>query len=436
MRKQIYQLISLGLLILSTAACTTTTNDETQTEQQIEPTPTISQQATNVPAPTTEETTPITTTFTAVGEPSPGANNIEVDVMTEDNRSDRLRNLTSSWNTNWERHTIPYNEILSGGPPRDGIPSVDNPIFIDYAEAEEWLQDQEPVISLELNGDARAYPIQILTWHEIVNDTVGGIPVTVTFCPLCNSAIVFDRRVDGEVYEFGTSGLLRYSDLIMYDRTTESLWQQFTGEAIVGDMVGKKLIFLPSSLVSFADFRAAYPDGVVMSKDTGYDRRYGQNPYVGYDRIGQNPFLYDGIPDDRLPAMERVITVSFDDFDIAYPLPILMELGVINDTQNGRDLVLFHQEGTSSALDASTIADGRDVGAAAVFDPTLDGRKLTFVKENGQFRDKQTNSRWNIFGLALQGPLTGQQLTPIIHADHFWFSWAAFRPDTIIYELQ
>jgi hypothetical protein len=354
--------------------------------------------------------------------------------MTEDNRDTRLQSLTASWNTNWEIHTVRYEEILSGGPPRDGIPSIDDPNFVSYEAAEEWLEDNEPVISLELNGDARAYPIQILTWHEIVNDTVGDIPVNVTFCPLCNSAIVFDRRVDGEVYEFGTSGLLRHSDLIMYDRTTESLWQQFTGEAIVGEMVGKKLVFLPSSLVSFVDFKAAYPEGVVLSRETGFDRRYGQNPYVGYDQIGQNPFLYLGIPDDRLAAMERVITVSLDNIDIAYPLPILIEAGVINDMQNGRDLVVFHVPGTSSALDASTISGGRDVGATGVFDPNLDGQKLTFVKVDNQIRDQQTNSVWNIFGAAIEGPLAGKQLTPIIHADHFWFSWAAFRPDTIIYQ--
>ena len=430
----------VGLFGLVIAACNPTSGNAPEQESN----PTTADSSNEETAE--EETTPaveapsepVTTangtgTFTEIGERPIGDNDIEVELIPGDDRSNRLQSLTASWNTNWEIHTIRYEEVLSGGPPRDGIPSVDDPQFISQEEAGEWLDDNEPVIALELNGDARAYPIQILTWHEIVNDTVGGIPVNVTFCPLCNSAIVFDRRLDGEVYEFGTSGLLRNSDLIMYDRTSETLWQQFTGEAIVGELVGKQLTFLPSSLVSFADFKAAQPDGVVMSKETGFNRRYGQNPYVGYDQIGQNPFLYQGIPDDRLAAMERVVTVSLDDIDLAYPLPILMEAGVINDTQGGHDLVVFHTEGTSSALDANSISGGRDVGATGVFDPNLDGRKLTFVSINGQIKDEQTNSVWNIFGQAVEGELTGQQLTSIIHADHFWFSWAAFRPDTIIY---
>ena len=182
-------------------------------------------------------------------------------ILTEDDRSSRLQSATRGWNTNWNKHTIDYDELLSGGPPRDGIPSIDEPEFVSPDEAEEWLADNEPVIALEIDGDARAYPLQILTWHEIVNDTVGGVPVAVTFCPLCNSAITFDRRLDGEIYEFGTSGLLRNSDLVMYDRTTESLWQQFTGEAIVGDLVGRAAgvpALVPRQLCRLS---AAFPEG-------------------------------------------------------------------------------------------------------------------------------------------------------------------------------
>ena len=388
-------------------------------------------------APTEEATgTAVPPTEKPTFEPIPTEEESEM----IDNRSDRLRMLTASWNTNWELHTIDYDEILSGGPPRDGIPSVDNPQFISVDDASSWLQDNEPVIALELNGIARAYPIQILTWHEIVNDVIGETAVIVTFCPLCNSAIVFDRQVNGEIFEFGTSGLLRNSDLIMYDRTTESLWQQFTGEAIVGDMVGEYLTFLPSALVSFADFASAYPEGEVLSRETGfgesYAQRYGFNPYVGYDSVGQNPFLFDGELDGRLQAVERVVTVSLDNVDIAYPLRLLSQVSVINDNPGGHDLVVFHTEGTASALNAETIAFGKDVGATGVFDPFVDGEKLTFVKEGEQIIDEQTGSVWNILGQAISGSLEGSQLTPIVHGDHFWFSWAAFKPDTIIYGLQ
>ena len=360
-----------------------------------------------------------------------------VELFTRDDRSDQFKSLTNRWGTDWTRHTIAYDELLSGGPPRDGIPSIDAPQFVTATEAADWLADNEPIIALEIDGDARAYPLQILTWHEIVNDTVGNVPVIVTFCPLCNSAIVFDRRLNGQTYEFGTSGLLRNSDLVMYDRTTEGLWQQFTGEAIVGELAGERLTFLPSQIVSFADFRTAYPNGRILSRETGFSRRYGQNPYVGYDDVAQNvsPFLFTGVIDGRLSAVERVVTVSLAEVavDVAYPLTVLAEAGVINDSQGGRNLVIFHIGGTSSALSAAAIAEGTDIGATGVFDPNLNGQKLTFRQQNGQVVDAETGSQWNILGQAVAGPLAGERLTPIIHGDHFWFSWAAFRPDTIIY---
>ena len=357
------------------------------------------------------------------------------EILTVDDRPDRLRSLTSSWNTNWALHTIDYQEILSGGPPRDGIPSIDSPTFVDQAAAAEWLVDNEPVIALDIEGDARAYPLQVVTWHEIVNDTVGEVPVVVTFCPLCNSALVFDRRFEDQVFEFGVSGLLRNSDLIMYDRTTESLWQQFTGEGIVGDLTGEQLTFLPSSLISYADFRAAYPEGVVLSRDTGFNRSYGRNPYEGYDSIGSTPFLFRGPADGRLEAVERVVTVSLNEagVDVAYPLSILAEAGVINDSQGGQDLVVFHTDGTSSALGAGVIAEAEDVGATGVFDPNLNGQKLTFSKDGERIVDEETASTWNIVGQAVDGPLAGETLNSVVHGDHFWFSWAAFRPDTIIF---
>ncbi|MCI0393891.1 MAG: DUF3179 domain-containing protein [Chloroflexi bacterium] len=404
-------------LLLALAACAPTGGEPAAQATTTRPRPTE--------APAAEAVETAVPTEAAAGE--------DVEMMTEDDRSDMLRALTRSWNTNWNRHTIRYEEILSGGPPRDGIPSIDDPQFISPAAAGEWLAGNEPVVALEIDGDVRAYPLQILTWHEIVNDVVGGVPVIVTFCPLCNSAVAFDRRLEGEAYEFGTSGLLRHSDLIMYDRTTESLWQQFTGEAIAGDLAGKRLTFLPSSLVSFADFKAAYPQGVVLSRETGYDRDYGRNPYAGYDNIDSTPFLFLGVPDDRLPPMARVVTVSFEDVDVAYPLDILAEAGVINDTVAGRELVVFHTAGTSSALDASEIAAGADVGATGVFDPNLDGQTLIFKKVGEAIVDEQTNSTWNILGQAIDGPLEGRALTPIVHGDHFWFSWAAFKPETIIY---
>ncbi len=180
---------------------------------------------------------------------------------------------------------MPYSEILSGGPPKDGIPAIDEPQLTTTDEADTWLEPQEPVILLQVGDDARAYPIQILMWHEIVNDTVGEVPVVVTFCPLCNTGIAFERTFEDHVLDFGTTGRLRYSNMIMYDRQTETWWQQATGEAIVGEFTGRRLTFIPASIISWADFKAAHPEGGVLSRETGYRRDYGRNPYVGYDDV-------------------------------------------------------------------------------------------------------------------------------------------------------
>ena len=347
----------------------------------------------------------------------------------------RIQFSTTGWRTDFSRHTVPYRGIVSGGPPRDGIPSLDDPKFTTFEDADQWLASQEPVIALEVNGDARAYPLQILTWHEIANDVVGGIPVAVTFCPLCNSAIVFDRRLGGVTYEFGTSGNLRNSDLIMYDRQTESWWQQFTGEAIVGTLACKKLTFLPAPLISWSDFKAAHPEGKVLSRDTGFVRSYGFNPYGGYDDVNTSPFFYffQNEVDGRLLPKERVAAVTVGDVDIAFPFSVLEQERVVNYTAGDQELVVFFFPGATSALGSPLFMDGEDVGATGVFDPQLNGRKLTFRVDGESIIANETGSVWNILGRATEGPLQGSELTPIVHSNHFWFAWGAFKPETIIY---
>ena len=243
---------------------------------------------------------------------------------------------------------------------------------------------------------------------------------------------MYRRTVDGTVLDFGTSGNLRFSNLIMYDRQTESWWQEFGGEAIVGDLVGKKLEQLYLSIVSWKDFKEAFPMGKVLSKDTGNPRPYGQNPYVGYD-LG-DPFLFSGSEDSRLQLIERVVAVTIGKDALAVPFRVLEKEGVVHYNLGGRDLVIFLKKGTASSLDARAIAEGRDVGATGVFDPILDGDRLTFVADGGQIVDEQTGSAWNLFGHATSGPLAGEQLTPIPNrGSQFWFSWAVFKPDTEVY---
>jgi hypothetical protein len=341
----------------------------------------------------------------------------------------------SSFRTDFSKRTVSYSDILSGGPPKDGIPSIDNPEYVSVRDADEWLSPVEPVVLVRVGQEARAYPIQILMWHEIVNDVLNGKPLLVTFCPLCNTAIAFEREFDDQVFDFGTTGRLRFSNLIMYDRQSESWWQQATGDAIAGDYAGAQLAFYPAAMISWADFKSAYPNGSVLSRDTGHSRPYGNNPYLGYDDVNQSPFLYRGQPTPgQLVPMARVLTLDLQGESVAYPYDLLASFGAINDTVGAQRVIVFWLQGTASALDSAKILEGRDVGAAQAYLAQVDGRALTFVFADGIFRDEQTGSEWDILGRAVAGPLMGAQLTELPAVNHFWFSWAAFRPDTRIYQ--
>jgi hypothetical protein len=336
--------------------------------------------------------------------------------------------------TDFSKHSVPYSEILSGGPPKDGIPSIDEPKFQSTSEADEWLADREPVVFVQVGDDARAYPIQILMWHEIVNDVVGGEPLMVSFCPLCNTAIAFKRTFDGVVLDFGTTGRLRFSNLIMYDRQTETWWQQATGDAIAGEHTGAQLEFYPAAIISWKDFKTQYSDGKVLSRDTGRPRDYGRNPYFGYDDINQTPFLFRGETPGQLPPMARVLTVDLNGEATAYPYDVLSEVSVVNDTVGGEAIAVFWAEGTASALDRTKIPEGREVGSAAAYSRVLDGTTLDFEFKNGKILDTQTGSEWSILGQAIAGELKGKQLVPVVSINHFWFSWAAFKPETRVYQ--
>lgn len=339
---------------------------------------------------------------------------------------------TRGFTTDFSRRTIEWSSILSGGPPKDGIPAVDNPQYEAIAAGDEWLDDLEPVILISHGEVARAYPLSILIWHEIVNDEVDGLSVSVTFCPLCNASIAFDRNFDGQVLDFGTTGRLRNSDLIMYDRQTETWWQQFTGEGIVGKYAGEQLNFLSSQVISWGDFKAAHPDGDVLSRPN-MPRNYGYNPYVGYDKTSR-PFLFQGTPDARLAPAERVLGLTTETDAIAYPFAALEEAGVVHDMFGEVELAIFHKAGLASALDTSVISEGRDIGAVAVYERQVGDQFLTFSpNEDGTFSDAETGSTWDILGEASDGPLAGEKLTPILHFDHFWFAWAAFFPETELY---
>ncbi len=330
---------------------------------------------------------------------------------------------------------IDLDDLLTGGPPPDGIPALDQPRF-DRADAVDWLEADEPLLSLTLGGETRGYPLRVMTWHEIVNDTVGGVPVAVTYCPLCNSGVAFERTVEGEETTFGVSGYLYADNLVMYDRATESLWPQLTGIASVGVRTGLTLESIPLGTVGWDQFREAHPDALVLNRNTGHERDYGRNPYPGYDEPGTEPlFPLPGDPaeaDERLEAKTRVIGLGSDDDAVAVTRAEAAERGVVEVEVDGAPVTVWHLDGQTSALDTAELADGAEIGTVATFDPRLRDRVLTFRRDGrGDIRD-DTDSTWNAFGRAVSGPLAGSQLEAVEHLDTFWFAWVAFQPRTTI----
>ncbi|PHS26474.1 MAG: hypothetical protein COA84_06085 [Robiginitomaculum sp.] len=274
--------------------------------------------------------------------------------------------LKKLWpDTDFSKASVDLADIMAGGPPKDGIPAIDNPIF-EAVKASD-LPENEPVIGLVINGVARAYPLRILTWHEIVNDEVGGVPVTVTYCPLCNSAVVYERKIEGtdKATTFGTSGMLMNSNLVMYDRASETWWQQFTGTAIVGKHMGTKLRKRPARLESFAQFKKRFPKGQVLIPNNPKARPYGNNPYKGYDSA-RKPFLYRGDLPTGVPAMTRVVAVG----DTAYALTLIRDEKTVMDG----DIRLRYEGDHASALDAREITASRPVAGVSVQKRDADGQ--------------------------------------------------------------
>jgi len=326
--------------------------------------------------------------------------------------------------------------IVSGGPPPDGIPSIDEPTFVPV-DTIDWLADEEPVAVLTVDDTTRIYPVQILIWHEIVNDEIDGEPITMTYCPLCNSVVAFSSTVTGPdgadlTLDFGTSGALYQSALVMYDRQTESLWTHFDGRSVMGDLIGTELPILPAAMVSWSDASAAHPGAAVLDRPAGLGGPpYGDAPYPNYETAEPTSAYLTETVDDRLDEKQRVVGVEAEGRRLAIDRRLLADAGVLAVDIDDRQLVALFEPGTSSALDGEAIADGADVGAVGVFDASLDGRTLDFESgPDGTIIDRQTGSTWSVLGQATSGPLSGRQLEPVAHIDTFWFAWARYHPET------
>ena len=350
----------------------------------------------------------------------------------------QLRPMADRWSTDFSKATVDLNELLVGIPaadPRDLIRPIDDPVF-EVAEESTWLDGREPGALVRVGDEARFYPLSVMIRHEIVNDEIAGVPVAVTYCPLCNTALAFDRRLDGETLRLGVSGLLRKSDLVMWDDVTESLWQQITGEAIVGELAGQRLAILPTAIVRWADFKAENPQGLVLGPDQGFGSIYGTNPYEFYSSRSQPYSFYEGEIDARFPALERVVGVMLDQGDKAYPFSLLIEARVANDQIGDQPIVIFWgASDTADALDSRNIAEAVAVGTAVAYDPVVGGQRLTFeAAGDTDFRDLETGSTWSILGKATAGKLAGAQLEILPHRNDFWFAWQGFFGDAPIWE--
>ncbi len=326
-------------------------------------------------------------------------------------------------------YSVPADQIVSGGPPPDGIPPIDNPKFVSAANASSWLTDDyDSVIGIKLNGDVRAYPLQILVWHEIVNDMVGGVPVAITYCPLCYSTQAFVRQINGTTVQFGTSGKLYNNNLVMYDRLTKSLWSQVWGQAIAGDLTGHKLQRVPIDVTTWGAWRKLHPDTLVLSRQTGFNRDYSNDPYGTY-------YFTNGIyfplsrQDARLPQKTVVLGLGVAGSSKAY----------VVDSPFGQGSSAYKLANSTSPLLLDSVG-GQPVllwqsgQVVRFFSPLVKGILLTFTISNGTIVDSETQSTWNFDGVAVSGPLSGQSMTRYVSETGFWFAWAAFYPTTTIYQ--
>ncbi|MDQ3549847.1 MAG: DUF3179 domain-containing protein [Chloroflexota bacterium] len=319
------------------------------------------------------------------------------------------------------KHLIPLAYIADGGPGKDVIPALNGPQFVG---AEGWDEQNyrgtELVIGVEVNGIRRAYPFQVLVWLEIVNDTIAGVPLAVTYCPLCGTGVVFVREIDGLPVLFGVSGKLYNSDLLMFDRRTDSLWSQITGTAVVGELTGMRLEVYPSEIMTWNEWRETYPDSEVLSRDSGSPWFYDVDPYLGYYESRSIWFPVSD-RDERLHAKTRVSGVEIDDVTFgAYPDEAVTEHGPVNDILGGVALLV--------------VADPTASNNLVIFERRVGGRELTFRRDGDALVDEETGTRWSFAGEALSGELSGAQLRAIIPIKGFWFAWYAFHQDTELWQ--
>jgi len=347
----------------------------------------------------------------------PGDSTPQATIVSElpETDSESLQSTPTIMETNGMKHLIPLDKIKGGGPPKDGIPSIDDPKFAEI-QGSQFVSDSDTVIGLEINGDARAYPLFILVWHEIVNDRVGDVPVAVTYCPLCYTNQVFERIINGNEVEFGTSGKLYNSNLLMYDRWTESYWSQGLGIAVTGELTGMQLKTIPFDVITWGDWKKIHPDTLVLTTDTGHLRSYATDPYGDYYTDPRIIFPVDN-SDDRMHPKEIILGFHEDGIYKAYKQNDVEIHSIINDDIGDTSIMLVSLFSQNSRA----------------FDRTVNDEVLEFEFVDEKIMDTKTNSEWNYDGVAISGPLEGNKLTRMSIEPGFWFEWIAFHPETEVW---
>lgn len=322
--------------------------------------------------------------------------------------------------------------------PFDSIPAIRHPQFVPASRAT-FLDAAEPVVSVTVQGQSRAYPVSALLYHEIVNDVIGGRPIVISFCPLCNSAVAYLRRVGARTLTFGVSGELFHANLVMFDRQTLSFWKQISGRAFSGTLAGRHLRPVPAFLTSFGTWRRSHPAGPVM-KEPSLGYHYGFDPYASYGRDPTKDSIFYRPPpgsktrtytDPRLPPKSRVIGVLIGGRAVAFAAPhVGEERRVATIRVNGRTLVALFRFGIAQPETAARLAHGRRGWEATVWRASVKGRPTHIVATPAGFVDRTTHSRVGLFGRFLSGPLAGRRMYPVLQLTSFWFAWAAYHPHT------
>ncbi|AQT69247.1 hypothetical protein STSP2_02436 [Anaerohalosphaera lusitana] len=330
----------------------------------------------------------------------------------------------AGWRTNVDKSVIALGELVQVGIGKESETALRDPWFETAGSASFWVEDTEPVLVTSIGDTAKAYPLQILVWHQIVNDEINGVNIAVTYCPLCSTAVVYGRDLNDSVYDFYVSGFVRYGNFVMYDDSTETLWQQYTGQGLVGDLAGEYLVRVPSQIITFERFRSAYPDGEVLSQVTGVTRDYGLNPYwSGYDYY-YGSYVGPGLFYGQYGYAGRILNVSTERTSKAYSYLLTRNEYVLNDIVAGQPVVIFNNGSTDYGL----------MDATGVFDRSFDGRVLEFKYEDGDFVDHQTGSRWNIMGHCVEGQYKGRRLDPLNYTDTLEETLETFEPGVEIYQ--